>query len=52
VWIAPLLSRSIAGATGIPLGLIALLALYTSILRRAAIDRDRATSLAIKIAQA
>jgi hypothetical protein len=51
-WIVPLLSRSIAGATGIPLGLIVLLALYVSILCRAAIDRNRATSLAIKIAQA
>jgi hypothetical protein len=51
-WIAPLLSRSIAGATGIPLGLIVLLALYVSILRRAAIDRNRATSLAMKVAQA
>jgi len=49
-WIVPLLSRSIAGATGIPLGLIILLALYVSILRRAAIDRNLATSLAMKIA--
>jgi hypothetical protein len=51
-WIVPLLSRSIAGATGIPLGLVILLALYVSILRRAAIDRNLATSLAMKIAQA
>jgi len=51
-WIVPLLSRGIAGATGIPLGLVVLLALYVSILRRAAIDRNRATSLAMKIAQA
>jgi alpha-1,2-mannosyltransferase len=49
-WIVPLLSRSIAGATGIPLGLIILLALYVSILRHAAIDRNLATSLAMKIA--
>ena len=51
-WIVPLLSRSIAGATGIPLGLAVLLALYVSIVRRAAIDRNRATSLAMTIAQA
>ncbi|MBV9980725.1 glycosyltransferase family 87 protein [Bradyrhizobium sp.] len=51
-WIVPLLSRSIAAATGIPLGLVVLLALYLSILRRAAIDRKLATSFAIKIAQA
>jgi hypothetical protein len=51
-WLAPLLSRSIAGATGIPLGLIVLLALYISILCRAAIDRNVATSLEMKIAQA
>jgi len=51
-WIVPLLSRSIAGATGIPLGLVVLLALYVSILRRAAIERNLATSLAMKIAQA
>ena len=35
-WIAPLLSRGIAGATGVPLGLIVLLMLYGFILRRAA----------------
>ncbi len=37
-WIAPLISRSIAGATGVPVGLMAMLALYTLIVRRAAID--------------
>jgi alpha-1,2-mannosyltransferase len=51
-WIAPLLSRSIAGATGIPLGLLVLLALYVSILRRAAFDRNHAITLAHEIAQA
>ncbi|HTO62118.1 MAG TPA: glycosyltransferase family 87 protein [Bradyrhizobium sp.] len=51
-WIVPLLSRSIAGATGIPLGLAVLLGLYVSILRRAAIDRNLATSPAVKLAQA
>lgn len=38
-WIVPLLSRSIAGATFIPLGLIVELALYAFVLRRAALDR-------------
>jgi Glycosyltransferase family 87 len=38
-WIAPLLSRGVAGATGIPLGLLALLVLYVFTLRRALIDR-------------
>jgi hypothetical protein len=38
-WIAPLLSRGVAGATGIPLGLVVLLALYVFTLRRALIDR-------------
>jgi hypothetical protein len=37
-WLVPLLSRAIAGATGIPLGLMVLLALYGFILRRAALD--------------
>jgi hypothetical protein len=38
-WIAPLLSRGVAGATDIPLGLMVLLALYVFTLRRAVIDR-------------
>jgi hypothetical protein len=38
-WIVPLLSRGVAGVTGIPLGLLALLALYIVTLRRAALDR-------------
>jgi hypothetical protein len=42
VWIAPLLSRGIAGVTGIPLGLLALLTLYVFTLRRATMDRARA----------
>lgn len=37
-WVMPLLTRSIAGATGIPLGLIVMLTLYTFTLRRAACD--------------
>ena len=44
-WMVPLLSRGVAGATGIPLGLLVLLALYAFILRRAALD-PRAMRLA------
>jgi hypothetical protein len=51
-WIVPLLSRGIAGVTGIPLGLLVLLALYFGTLRRAALDRDSATMAAQGIAQA
>ena len=38
-WIVPLLSRGIAGATCIPLGLIVDAGLYAFVLRRAALDR-------------
>jgi hypothetical protein len=38
-WMVPLLSRGVAGATGIPLGLIVLLALYGFVLRRAVLDQ-------------
>ncbi|WP_458757900.1 glycosyltransferase family 87 protein [Afipia sp. TerB] len=37
-WIAPLVSRGIAAATTVPLGLIAMLALYAVTIRRAALD--------------
>jgi hypothetical protein len=37
-WLVPLVSRSIAGATGIPLGLIVLLAFYGFVLSRAVRD--------------
>ena len=43
-WIVPLLSRSVAGITTIPLGLIAMLALYAFVLRRAAQDRASLTA--------
>jgi alpha-1,2-mannosyltransferase len=43
-WIVPLLSRGVAGVTGIPLGLLVLLALYGVTLRRAAIDRSSAVA--------
>ena len=50
-WIVPLLSRGIAGATGIPLGLIAMLALYAFVLHRAAVDRVNPWWRAPRIAQ-
>jgi hypothetical protein len=50
-WIVPLLSRGIAGVTGIPLGLMVLLALYIFTLRRAGLDRA-ASAGAAGIAQA
>jgi len=37
-WLVPLLSRGVAGATGIPLGLIVTLAFYGLVLRRAVHD--------------
>jgi len=51
-WIMPLLSRAIAGATGIPLGLIVMLALYCLTLRRAIADRTSVQLAASRIAQA
>jgi glycosyl transferase family 87 len=50
-WIVPLVSRGVAGATGIPLGLIAMLALYSITLHRAAADRENATMRGPRIAQ-
>jgi glycosyl transferase family 87 len=37
-WLVPLLSRGVAGATGVPLGLIVLLTFYGFVLRRAVRD--------------
>jgi hypothetical protein len=51
-WIVPLLSRGIAGVTGIPLGLLVLLAFYFCTLRRAALDREKSTAAANGIARA
>jgi Glycosyltransferase family 87 len=51
-WIVPLLSRSIAGVTGIPLGLLVSLTFYVFILRRAVRDRAGAPVGAHQIAQA
>jgi hypothetical protein len=51
-WIVPLLSRGIAGATGIPLGLLVLLTLYVFTLRRAVLDRANSAASAHRLAQA
>jgi hypothetical protein len=51
-WTAPLISRGIAGLTGIPLGLMAMLALYGLLLRRAVTDRVAAALPSNRVAQA
>ena len=51
-WLAPLLTRSVAQVTAIPLALLTLLTLYVLILRRAALDRADVTISAGKIAHA
>ncbi len=51
-WIVPLLSRGIADATGIPLGLPVLLACYGMVVRRAVQDRADITIDVRDIAQA
>jgi alpha-1,2-mannosyltransferase len=51
-WIVPLLSRVIAGATGIPLGLLVVLALYVFTLQRAVRDRRGSVIEVRGIAQA
>ena len=50
-WIVPLLSREVAGVTGIPLGLLVMLVLHVFTLRRAVLDRAGLTSGAHRIAQ-
>jgi alpha-1,2-mannosyltransferase len=51
-WITPLLARGIAGLTGIPLGLIAIVVLYALTMRHAMRDRAAAGNPASVIAQA
>ena len=46
------LSRTIAGVTGAPLGLLLLLTFYVFTLRRALLDRERRSTAALGIAQA
>ena len=50
-WIVPLLSRSVAGVTFVPLGLLVELALYAFVLRRAALDHARHAVGAPRVAQ-
>jgi len=51
-WLLPLVSRGVAGATGIPLGLIVMLALYGCTLHRAQQDRKSASNIPVRVAQA
>jgi alpha-1,2-mannosyltransferase len=51
-WIVPLLARGVAGVSGIPLGLLVLLALYGLGLRRAAQDRAGVAVRSYSFAQA
>jgi hypothetical protein len=51
-WIVPLLSRGVAGLTGIPLGLLVMLALYLSTLRCAMRDGASCAAATHRIAQA
>ena len=51
-WIVPLLSRAVAGATGIPLGLLALIVLFCVTMRRALLDRKTPAFGAARVAQA
>ncbi len=51
-WIVPLLSRSVAGLTTIPLGLIVLMGLFALTLRRALADRASEIDGHARIAQA
>jgi alpha-1,2-mannosyltransferase len=44
-WAVPLMTRSVAGAAGIPLGLMAMLMLYGLTLRRAAADRGTSAQM-------
>jgi alpha-1,2-mannosyltransferase len=51
-WITPLLARGVAGSTGVPLGLIAVLTLYVLILRHAMTARAGPAIASPEIAQA
>jgi alpha-1,2-mannosyltransferase len=51
-WIVPLLSRGVAGSTGIPLGLLVMLALYVLTLRCAVRDGASRSAAAPRVAQA
>jgi nitrate reductase gamma subunit len=47
IWIAPLVARTVAGTTGIPIGLVAMLALFALIMRRVIDERSRPVALVI-----
>lgn len=49
VWIAPLVTRSVAGLIGIPIGLLATLALFALIVRRLSAQHERAAAIATVI---
>jgi hypothetical protein len=51
-FVVPLLSRGVAGVTGLPLGLVVLLTFYVFTLRRALLDRARSAAGAHRLAQA
>ena len=51
-WIAPLLARGVAGATGIPIGLVAIVMLYALVMRRATKARTGPSIVSAGIAQA
>lgn len=51
-WVAPLIARSIAGALSLPIGLVAMSALYALIIARAASDISAATTQEQHLAEA
>lgn len=51
-WLVPLLSRGVAGVTGVPLGLLVMLTLYAFTMRRAVLDRAGFTVRIPGLAQA
>jgi alpha-1,2-mannosyltransferase len=51
-WITPLLARGIAGASGLPIGLITIVALYGLVMRRATETRSAPVIVSSGIAQA
>jgi alpha-1,2-mannosyltransferase len=51
-WIAPLVARAVAGATGIPIGLIVIAMLYALLMRRATQARTESMIAAAGVAQA
>jgi hypothetical protein len=51
-WITPLVARAIAGASGLPIGLITIVALYGVVMRRATEKRTAPVIAASGIAQA